>query len=307
MSDYGNYRLPSLDAMQAFVAAARLGSFERAAEELSLTGSALRKRVSGLEQLLGVQLLNRRDGTLSLTAQGQVYLEQIRPVMTQLVAIPMHSRLVQRRQRLAISCPPTFARQILIPRLAEHCLAHPGVDLEIQVTAPLNGAGNGTSDVDIFGGSPEGSCALPLLDEWLQPLAAPQLLARLSVPGSAPDFSRLPLLRSPLEPWRPWLAAAGLSLPEPDQGPALLDLGMMLEAAANGQGVVLARPSLARPWLADGQLVPLGRVRSRPSYHYEAVLLKASPAADAFLVWLRSICSEAVTQSQAQMNELLAE
>ena len=66
-------------------------------------------------------------------------------------------------------------------------------------------------------------------------------------------------------------------------------------------------PGLRWLALADGQLVPLGRVRSRPSYHYEAVLLKASPAADAFLVWLRSICSEAVTQSQAQMDELLAE
>ena len=79
MKRFTDYRLPSIDALLAFETAARLKSFEQTAEALSLTGSALRKRIASLEQLLGLKLFDRQHGTLMLTAQGQVYLEQIRP------------------------------------------------------------------------------------------------------------------------------------------------------------------------------------------------------------------------------------
>ncbi|MFJ4067746.1 LysR substrate-binding domain-containing protein [Pseudomonas sp. NPDC089996] len=300
MTGLNHYRLPSLDALMAFEAAAQLETFDLAAESLSVSSSALRKRISGLEQLLGVSLFSRVGGTLVLTAHGQAYLEQITPVLEQLLAIPMHSRLVQRKQRLIICCPPTFARQILIPRLAEHSKAYPTIDLQIQLSAPLARGTSGTWDINITGDGSKVIAEQRLLDERLYPLAAPALLAQFSTD----DLSRLPLLRSSLEPWRPWFHLARLNLPEPDAGPALLDLGLMLEAAASGQGVVLARPSLAQSWLADGRLVPLSSIGSVPSYHYEVSVQHPSAAAGAFVTWLKTVCSEAVTNARTQLDDI---
>lgn len=75
-----DFRFPSIEALQAFEAAARLGTFERAAELLSITGSAASKRVSGLEGMLGVSLLQRDGRSLALTSHGREYLEQIAPI-----------------------------------------------------------------------------------------------------------------------------------------------------------------------------------------------------------------------------------
>lgn len=302
MKHFTDYRLPSIDALLAFDTAAQLKSFELAAEALSLTGSALRKRIAGLEQLLGLKLFDRQHGALLLTAQGQVYLEQIKPVLAQLVSIALHQRPAQRKQRLTISCPPTFARQILIPRLQEHSHAYPEIDLQIELSAPLASAESCVSDLHVCGGAADLEPSQRLLDERLQPMAAPAMLARYGELQLMRDFASLPLLRSPLEPWQPWFTQACLSIPEPDQGPALLDLGMMLEAAAQAQGVVLARPSLALAWLADGRLVPVSGVRSVPSYHYRLLVKEASPATHAFSRWLIDVCSDSVQAAERHLS-----
>ncbi|NBF04018.1 LysR family transcriptional regulator [Pseudomonas sp. Fl5BN2] len=299
MKGFNDYRLPSLDALLAFDTAARLKSFEQAAQALSLTCSALRKRITGLEQLLGLSLFERQGGSLLLTAHGAAYLEQVTPLLQQLVAIPQHRRTVQRQQRLTLCSPPTFARQVLIPRLCEHSQAHPEIDLQIQLSAPMARTGSGQWDLEICGDSPDAPPAQRLLDERLVPMAAPALLARFAPLQLPRDFARLPLLRSPLEPWQPWLQAAGLAMPEPDQGPALLDLGMLLEAAASAQGVILARPSLARNWLAHGQLLALGEVRSMPSFHYTLHMPSPSAAALELARWLHQVCRDAVLQGNA--------
>uniref|UniRef100_UPI00105136E1 LysR family transcriptional regulator n=1 Tax=Pseudomonas aeruginosa TaxID=287 RepID=UPI00105136E1 len=134
-----DFRFPSIEALQAFEAAARLGTFERAAELLSITGSAASKRVSGLEGMLGVSLLQRDGRSLALTSHGREYLEQIAPILAQLAAVPLHRRQVQRQQRLTLRTPPTFARQILIPRLASFAEACPEIELEILLSSPSDG------------------------------------------------------------------------------------------------------------------------------------------------------------------------
>lgn len=299
MKRFTDYRLPSIDALLAFYTAAQLKNFEQTAEALSLTGSALRKRIAGLEQLLGLKLFDRQQGTLVLTAQGQVYLEQVRPILTQLVSIEAHQRPAQRKQRLTISCPPTFARQILLPRLQEHSHAYPDIDLQIELSAPLASAESCASDLHVCGGAADVEPS-----QRLQPMAAPALLARYGELQPMRDFASLPLLRSPMEPWQPWFNQACLNLPEPDQGPALLDLGMMLEAAVQAQGVVLARPSLALAWLDDGRLVPVGEVRSVPSYHYRLLIKETSPATHAFSQWLIGVCSDTVQSAERRLSFL---
>ncbi|MBW6154322.1 LysR family transcriptional regulator, partial [Pseudomonas aeruginosa] len=166
-----DFRFPSIEALQAFEAAARLGTFERAAELLSITGSAASKRVSGLEGMLGVSLLQRDGRSLALTSHGREYLEQIAPILAQLAAVPLHRRQVQRQQRLTLRTPPTFARQILIPRLASFAEACPEIELEILLSSPSDGQDLPLADVEVRGDSHGVAAGERLLEERVLPMA----------------------------------------------------------------------------------------------------------------------------------------
>ncbi|EQL40508.1 hypothetical protein M770_16410 [Pseudomonas aeruginosa VRFPA03] len=165
-----DFRFPSIEALQAFEAAARLGTFERAAELLSITGSAASKRVSGLEGMLGVSLLQRDGRSLALTSHGREYLEQIAPILAQLAAVPLHRRQVQRQQRLTLRTPPTFARQILIPRLASFAEACPEIELEILLSSPSDGQDLPLADVEVRGDSHGVAAGERLLEERVLPM-----------------------------------------------------------------------------------------------------------------------------------------
>ena len=298
-------RFPSIDGLRAFEAAARLGSFERAADELAVTASAVSKRLATLEELLGTPLLQRGGKALALTAAGKEYLEQVRSALGLLAAMPLHQRTAQRVERLRVTMPPTFARQILVPQLEAFTRAHPAVELELLLSIPYLDTAALDSDLEVRAGdaSALGGGAL-LLDDRVLPVAAPSLIERLPPLRAPADLAHAPLLRTPLDPWTPWLRAAGLDWPEPASGPKLVDLGMLLEAAVSGQGVALARPTLARHWLATGTLRPLFAITAPAANPY--FLLPADPvgAAAAFAQWLRGICAEAERWSTEWLSGL---
>lgn len=286
-------RLPTLDALLAFEASARLGSFEAAGAELALTASAVAKRVAGLEDRLAQPLLQRGARGLSLTPAGHEYLPQVRQALALLQAIPLHQRGTPRRERLRVSSTPTFARQLLVPALPEFTAAHPQVELELTLSVPLLAEGDAGADVEIRHGAvpDELAASQVLMRDHLTPLAAPALLARHGALREPVDLLALPLLRTPLQPWAPWLRAAGLGdTPEPDEGPRLVDLGLTLAAALVGQGVALARLSLARHELAEGRLVQPFALTVPAERHYGLVCHRASPAAESFVEWLHAHC-----------------
>lgn len=252
-------RLPSLDALRALDTVARLGSFERAADSLHISASAVGKRIAALEEQLGTPLLLRGPRGLSPSPAGSDYLAQVRPALDLLATVPLHRRSQQRRQRLRLTAPPTFARLVLVPGLPEFEARHPALDLEIVLSIPLIDAAGPQADVVVQHGPAGSPGHLTLMNDVLLPLASPALLPGGAL-AQAADLADMPLLRTPTQPWAPWLAAAGLDWPEPQQGSRLVDLGLVLEAALAGQGVALTRPSLARQALRSGQLQPvLGR------------------------------------------------
>jgi DNA-binding transcriptional LysR family regulator len=140
-----------------------------------------------------------------------------------------------------------------------------------------------------------------LLPDVVLPMAAPSLLSRLPPLRVPADLADAPLLRTPLEPWAPWFKAAGLPWPEPDQGPRLLDLGLTLEAALGGQGVALARPSLARTWLDTGALLPLFDVHATPAHQYHLLPYAAGGVAAQFAQWLQQACERIAREALAQL------
>ena len=304
MPDPSDVRFPSIEGLRAFEAVARLGSCERAADELAVTASAISKRVATLEDLLGTPLFNRSLRTLALTAAGREYLEQVRAALGLLAAVPLHRRQAQRVQRLRVSSPPTFARQILVPALTDYTAAHPEVELEIVLSIPYIDGGQADADVEIRNGDALAAGVDPLMEDVLVPLASPGLLARLGPIVVPADLAQAPLLRTPLEPWTPWFRAAGLDWHEPTQGPRLVDLGLTLEAAVCGQGVALARPSLARHWLRSGALVPLLPalgITARPAHLYYAVAHSAHEPAFGFIDWLAAMASDLADEAAQEL------
>ena len=285
MSAANDIRYPSIDALRAFEAAARLGSFERAADELNVTAGAVGKRIATLEELLGTTLLTRGAKPLALTATGKEYLMQVDAALKMFAAVPLHRRAAQQTQRLRLTAPPTFARQILVPQLESFTAAHPQVELEVLLSIPYLNATGCDTDLEVRHGGAELGGTL-LMDDVVLPMIAPGLLARLPALHEPTDLAHAPLLRTPIEPWAPWFAAAGLAWPEPAQGPKLVDLGMTLEAAVSGLGVALARPSLARHWLESGALRPLFAVHATPAHQYRLLPHAASGPAAECARWL---------------------
>jgi LysR family transcriptional regulator, glycine cleavage system transcriptional activator len=292
-------RFPSIEGLRAFECTARLGSFERAADELDITASAVSKRVATLEELLGTALFTRSGRMLSLTAAGKEYLAQTSNALAMLAAIPLHSRAAQRTQRLRVRTPPTFARQILVPHLERFTSAHPEIELEVVLSIPYLDAGTADADIEVRNGD-AGDDAL--MDDVVLPVASPTLLSRLPPLRMPADLSQAPLLRTPLEPWTPWFRAAGLDWPEPSQGPKLVDLGLTLEAAVSGQGVALARPSLAASWLKAGVLVPLFPITTRPASLYHLMPHATHGAAQMFADWLRALCTQVSRDALAALS-----
>jgi LysR family transcriptional regulator, glycine cleavage system transcriptional activator len=297
-----NTRFPSIESLRAFEAMTRLGSYEKVAQELAVTASAVAKRIAALEALLGATLLDRSGRTLTLSAAGKEYLEQVRAVLAQLAAIGLHRRAAQTAPRLRVLTPPTFAREILVPRLKAFTDRHPTCEVEVVVAIPYLDMSVPESDVAVSFGPRFASARgkrptnEPLLFEPVFAVASPAFVKkhRLRKPS---DVLRAPLIRCPIEPWKPWFDAAEIASDEPIRGVKLVDLGLSLEAAASRQGVALARASIAKRWLERGDVTDLFDIRATPQSGYSLTVHRADDVALDFATWLRKICRDMETAS----------
>jgi LysR family transcriptional regulator, glycine cleavage system transcriptional activator len=292
-------RYPPIEALRAFEAAARLGSFDAAANELSITASALSKRMTSLELLIGTSLFDRQGRAVRLTTTGKEYAEQVRTVLSQLASIGLHQRKTQSVNRVRVLAPPTFAREILVPRLKSFTDKHPNCEIEIVVAIPYLDHDLPEADVVISFGQLKAGKAL--LNEPVFAVAAPHMARNNGIKTPADLIkrpSKVALLRCPLEPWAPWFAALGLPAYEPRAGLKLVDLGLMLEAAAQGQGIALARASIAATWLESGRLVRLfAGIGVASGEGYSLSLNGTSTHSLAFAQWLRRTCAKLASNS----------
>ena len=286
-------RIPPIQCLLTFETLARLRSVTQAAEELHVTPSAVSHRVRQLEQIIGTKLFGRAD--FSLTTEGSEYLAQVREGLAALQKFPgMGATVGKRKLKLAVT--PTFARSILMPRLRQVTEAYPEIDLTLQVSIPLLDVVAEDADLTIRFGTGryadvEHVC---LMKDEVTPLAAPAWVREHGPFDSVEDLRDMPLLRSPLEPWRTWFAAHDLDWAEPVEGSQFNDIGLMCDAAAQGLGIALVRLKLGAPWLEQGTLVRLmDRTVPSPHAHY---LCWRTGAMDrwecaAFADWLRKSVS----------------
>ena len=181
-------KLPGTDLLIAFETAARHQSFTRAAEELSLTQSAVCRQISALEEFLGVQLFNRIKKRVLLSEAGQLYARQIRASLRQIE----HDTLSLMAHRgaggvLELAVIPTFATRWLIPRLGDFSTAHPGITLDLATRAEPFIFADTPFDAAIHCGGPiwPGAHAEFLFGEELEPVCSPALMMRARMPGAS--------------------------------------------------------------------------------------------------------------------------
>jgi len=252
-------RLPPLNALRAFEAAARCGNFTRAAQELFVTQGAVSRHIATLEGWLEVQLFERGRHGIRLTAAGQSYFASMRVALDQ---IEHGTRQVQQRSDewlLRIKVPPTFAIRWLIPRLARFHALHPQVD--VQITTSHKPADFDRDDVDVSIHSeprpPTGAGFRLLFRETLLPVCAPGLIDRdppLREPADLAQHALLCSLNRPQD-WPTWLAAAGTHGIDGNRGLKFENAAMAYQAAAEQLGVMVALLAFVRDDLASGRLV----------------------------------------------------
>lgn len=294
-------RLPPLNCLTALESVAELGSFTRAGEALSLTHSAVSHQIRQLEEHLGVRLLERLPRRVVLTAEGAVYLGEVKRALKQLEAAEQTLKEHLGSRPLRIGVLSSFAGNLLVPELMSFMTRHPNIRVEIDARPDIEHDEN--ADIDVFirygKGDWAGFQAVKLLPVTLFPVCSPSYLAQHGPFHDVADLSRAVLLRHTREPWDGWLAAAAARgggrvdavIPA---GPVYTDARLMLDAACDGHGVALARSPLAAADLREGRLVRICDVdvASPDAYFaYHRPFNRPQQALQLFLDWLVQVCA----------------
>ncbi|KQR36061.1 LysR family transcriptional regulator [Rhizobium sp. Leaf155] len=247
--------IPSLTSVRVFESAARLGSFRSAAEELILSPSAVSHAIVKLERDLGVALFERTTRSVRLTPAGQTLLAHASNAFEEL---RRGVELISSKKPLLLRlhCAPSFAAQVLSPRLPEFLQLNPGVEVRVAASTTYARFVDGLFDADIVYGEPldrEDLIVVPLGEEIVSPLCSPEIAAHLKFPR---DLTKHSLIRSDLKrvQWIDWFEANGLGTP-PAPSMSFDRSFLALDAATNGLGVALESNVLARRQLDSGVLV----------------------------------------------------
>jgi LysR family glycine cleavage system transcriptional activator len=251
-------RLPFLNGIRAFEAAARAGSFAAAAGELHVSPAAISRLVRLLEDRMGVALFERHANRLALTRAGLAYRDGLTPLLDGLARLTAAIAEPAGRRPLTVGVGPTFAIRWLIPRLGDLARRAPEVEVRITTAGPAVPFSDGwTCAIRLGSGDWPGLVATPLLAAELMPVASPALARRLREPA---DLQRAVLLRVAHAPedWPRWLDAAGAP-GIAATGPVFDVYGQALQAALDGVGVAMGLRPYVDDDLAAGRLVaPFG-------------------------------------------------
>lgn len=247
-------RPPFLNGIRAFEAAARLGGFAAAGEELHVSPAAVSRLVKLLEERMGIALFERHANRLTLTAAGQAYREGLTPLLDGLAQLTERVAALGGRKVLTVGVGPTFAMRWLIPRLTDLQRREPEIELRIATggsTAPF--AEDWTCGIRLGDGVWPGLEAIPLFGADMLPVCVPALARRLRSPA---DLARETLLRVSHAPedWPRWFAAVGGPTIDP-HGPVFDVYGQALQAAVDGLGFAMGIRPYVDDDLAAGRLV----------------------------------------------------
>lgn len=281
--------LPPLNALRAFEAAGRLGTFTRAAEELNVSHSAISRHVRGLEQRLNVHLFRVGSQGVTLTEQGRAYLAEITPALDR-IALATEALTVPAAGVVTMTTENTVAQKWLIPRLGSLKARHPDVDLRLSVSTQVMDIEAHDFDIGLRylrTERPEG-----------HELLFPCMAGAYAAPGlfDAPDGSvnlaalgAGPLIEeATFRLWPRWFREAGVADPPELKLPHPLNALLAIQSAVAGLGAVLMDRHLCEPEVASGALVRLTETELRFGGYHLAVNARARrrKAVRAVQAWL---------------------
>lgn len=277
-----------MQALQALRAVARTGSISKAARLLHVTHGAVCHQIKSLEQFLDVRLVGRTGRGIHLTDEGRTFAHRVGVTLDELSAAVRETKSGPAQREFPVTVISSFASRWLLPRVGRFLSKHPDIDLHINATP---GEDLRTDQVEVavyYGdGNWPGLVSELIWHDEFSPVCSPLLR---HIPQCPADLSGHTLLRADGERWAPWFRAAGLDWSEPVRGPIFNDSAHMLQAAAAGQGVALARRSLSSDDLARGVLVEpfhLAVQAAHPLYLAYSARLEESKKLMAFRRWLR--------------------
>jgi LysR family glycine cleavage system transcriptional activator len=299
-------RTPPLFLLRTFEAAARHGSFKAAAAELHVTPAAISQQVRSLEDHLGVDLFKRRVRKVELTDRGQEFLEGVSDGLQRLEAATLQMQEPRLAGTLRVTTVASFAIHWLIPRLPRFRSRFPSIELVLDATPRAVDLAAGEAQVAIRFGSGRlpGLKAELLMRDVIFPVCSPALPGRAQLRQVA-DLVRYPLIHdlgaTQAEPWATWTPWLREALPGGSATRGSLYFGdatLALAAALAGQGVMLARQSIASASLATGQLIrPIASMVRESDFAYYLVATEAAfdtPRVAALRRWLSDECSASV-------------
>src|SRR4249920_1643259 len=261
-------KLPFLNGVRAFEAAARAESFAKAAGELNVTPAAVSRMVQLLEERTGVPLFERKANRLTPTAAGRAYQGGLTPIFDQLANLAAQVTALAGSRVLTIGVGPTFATRWLIPRLADFQKQEPEVEVRFATggaTVPYND--EWTCGIRLGSGDWPGFAAERLFAADLRPVCSPSTAKRLRTPE---DLRNVTLLRvaHAADEWPRWFDAVALPKVRA-RGPEFEFYGQALQAAADGVGVAMGISPYVDDDLNAGRLIaPFAQSVSKGEHWY---------------------------------------
>jgi LysR family glycine cleavage system transcriptional activator len=306
------YRLPPLNALRVFEAAARHLSFKEAANELSITQAAVSHQIKALEDYLGVQLFKRAGRGVQLTEAARAALPRLREGFDALATAVETIHVRADETDLQITAPPVFTARWLMPRLVDFSKKEPKIDVRVVGSSKMVDAGaldsaalvssldlrSDTSGVEIHLGSGDypGYRADRLFNVTMAAVANPELVkdAPLNEPA---DLANATLLHDDAtdivahgHAWEKWLEEAGVAdKVDGTRGPHFSSNILSLEAASQKLGIALALRPLVDADIASGRLCEPFKIELKPRSAYYLVcpeVIAERPAVVAFRKWL---------------------
>jgi LysR family transcriptional regulator, glycine cleavage system transcriptional activator len=263
-------RLPPLSTLPVLEAAARLGSFSAAADELHVTHGAVSHQIRSLEEHLGVSLFLRSGRRVVLTPEGETLARAVRIALGQVTDAVDTIRPAARENRLTISTIPSFAGRWLMPRISNFLSLYPQYVVSVEASYALTDFVTDGVDVGIRFGSPPWP---GLNSEWIADdsyyLVCSPKFRRGRLPTQFSQLNTLPLMYTEDGLWARYFELAGLGKPPKITGVQFNDASLNLQHAIDGEGIALTRKSLVARDVAEGKLARLFdiEIASRSSYY----------------------------------------
>jgi LysR family glycine cleavage system transcriptional activator len=261
------YKMPPLNALRAFEAAARHVSLAKAAQELNVSPGAVSHQIRALETLLGIELFERRVRAIALTPAAKLLYPGVQNGFLQIQEAVAGLRQVTNERVLVVSTPPGLTAKWLAARLYRFASGHP--EIEVRISSSLANANFATDGVDVAvrnlavrPGDDPGLLIERLVGLSLMPVCSPRLHEQHGLPRTAEALARMPLIhddslasRAKMPTWSDWFNAAGLPSIDLSRGLHFNSSDHALDAAGEGAGVLLAHDLLAYDDLRTGRLI----------------------------------------------------